>query len=192
MTECRMTVAYEGEDFHLSSGIGFHLQPDGRWEPEKVPDHVVENAKFSGFLTIQGYRCVVFELNGEQWAQKSTGTVATTIGNIMKSSNVSKLASRVALRVSRYAHGLRFHNIIVNGPIMSVDVIGSIGTLRLDGTLTSHMDESYAYWTHWEGTPPDFGPNDPYWSMFVNAMDSDPNVARTIEKYYDEEEYYDK
>ena len=69
----------------LQPGIGFHLQPDGSWEAEKIPPHVLSEAVFSGYLTIEGYRSTVFETKDkDQWAQKSTGT--------------SALASRVAAR----------------------------------------------------------------------------------------------
>lgn len=73
------------EDFKLQPGVGFHLKPDGNWLAEKIPPEVLQEAKFSGYLTIEGYRSTVFETkNKEQWAQKSTGT--------------SALASRVAAR----------------------------------------------------------------------------------------------
>jgi len=61
----------------LTPGVGFHLEGDGHWDVQEIPDWVLENAKFSGYLTIQGYSCAVFETSeGEQWAQKSSGTPA--------------------------------------------------------------------------------------------------------------------
>lgn len=67
----------------LQSGYGFHLQPDGQWEVEKIPEKVLKEAKFSGHLTIEGYRSTVFETpDKDQWAQKSTGTVASRIAKL--------------------------------------------------------------------------------------------------------------
>src|SRR5512135_636017 len=72
----------------LQPGVAFRLQPDGQWKPEKIPPDVLKSAKFSGYLTIQGYRCTVFETpDKNQWAQKSTGTPAT-----------ATVASRIAAR----------------------------------------------------------------------------------------------
>lgn len=69
----------------LQPGVGFHLKEDGNWKPERIPPEVLREATFSGYLTIQGYRCTVFVTKTkDQWAQKSTGT--------------SALASRVAAR----------------------------------------------------------------------------------------------
>ena len=67
-----------GQDIpNLSPGIGFHLQPDGSWKAEKIPQEALDTAKFSGYLTIMGYRCSVFDSkDSSQWAQKSTGTPA--------------------------------------------------------------------------------------------------------------------
>jgi hypothetical protein len=45
----------------LTPGNGFHLGPDGQWKPEKIPQDVLDTAVFSGYLTINGYRCSVFE-----------------------------------------------------------------------------------------------------------------------------------
>ena len=72
----------------LQPGVGFHLAPSGQWKPEDIPPDVLRDVSFSGYLTIQGYRCTVFETKKkEQWAQKSTGT--------------SALAARVAARYLR-------------------------------------------------------------------------------------------
>jgi hypothetical protein len=61
----------------LQPGFGFRLQPNGQWRTEKVPSDVVESAVFSGYLTIMGYRCTVFETpDWSQWAQKSVATAA--------------------------------------------------------------------------------------------------------------------
>jgi len=56
----------------LTPGIGFHLQPDGSWDPEEIPEDVLEDAKFSGYLTIDGIKSSVFETRSKaQWAQKT-------------------------------------------------------------------------------------------------------------------------
>ena len=67
------------EDPKLSPGMAFRLQPDGSWAVEKLPYPVLNKAKFSGYLTIRGYRCSVFETpDGSMWAQKSTNTPVTS------------------------------------------------------------------------------------------------------------------
>lgn len=72
----------------LQPGVGFHLEPSGSWKAKEIPPEVVKDAKFSGYLTIEGYRSTVFETKDkQQYAQKSPG--------------VSELASRVAARVSK-------------------------------------------------------------------------------------------
>ncbi len=61
----------------LAPGVGFHLTESGQWKTEQIPPDVLRDVKFSGYLTIQGFRCTVFETpNKDQWAQKSTGTTA--------------------------------------------------------------------------------------------------------------------
>lgn len=61
----------------LQPGVAFHLMEDGSWKPEKLPPEVLQGAEFSGFLTIDGYRCSVFEAyDGSEWAQKSVNTQA--------------------------------------------------------------------------------------------------------------------
>jgi hypothetical protein len=110
----------EESEAKLQAGVAFRLQPDGQWTPEKIPPEALKEAKFSGYLTIQGYRCTVFEMpDKSQWAQKSTGTAAEpepttamTIANQwlkshgtqvppvdrMRSLVTSRVASRVAAR----------------------------------------------------------------------------------------------
>jgi hypothetical protein len=63
-------IAADPDDLRLQEGTAFHLQPDGTWAVEDAPAAIVQDARFSGFLIIEGYQCVVFELNGEEWAQK--------------------------------------------------------------------------------------------------------------------------
>lgn len=61
----------------LSIGSGFFLKPDGQWDIIDLPTKVVEEAAFSGYITIQGYSCTVFEMpNGDMYAQKSLNTPA--------------------------------------------------------------------------------------------------------------------
>lgn len=61
----------------LTPGIGFHLEGDGQWDVQEIPDWVFEDAEFFGYLTVQGYACSIFETSeGGQWAQKSSGTPA--------------------------------------------------------------------------------------------------------------------
>jgi hypothetical protein len=64
------------------------LQPDGQWKPEQIPPEVLRNSKFSGYLTINGYRSSVFDTEDfGSWSQKSEGTPA-----------MASLAERVAAR----------------------------------------------------------------------------------------------
>ena len=112
----------EESEAKLQPGVAFRLQPDGQWKPEKIPPEVLKEAKFSGYLTIQGYRCTVFETPDQnQWAQKSTNTAAepeitpTTASKLaeewlvshgvkppavqpMRSLVVSRVASQIAAR----------------------------------------------------------------------------------------------
>ncbi|KKL50103.1 hypothetical protein LCGC14_2308850 [marine sediment metagenome] len=61
----------------LVPGIGFFLEGDGHWDVREIPQDVLDNAEFSGYLTIRGYSCTVFETPEQsQWAQKSSGTPA--------------------------------------------------------------------------------------------------------------------
>jgi hypothetical protein len=62
-------------EMRLRPGPGFRLQADGTWAVEAVPAAVTRDARFSGFLAIEGYWCAVFELEGEEWAQKAAGQV---------------------------------------------------------------------------------------------------------------------
>jgi len=66
------------EESQLTPGLGFHLGDNGHWVVEEIPEDVIATARFSGYLTIHGYRCTVFETpSQDQWAQKSVGTVAS-------------------------------------------------------------------------------------------------------------------
>jgi hypothetical protein len=57
--------------------VAFHLEGDGHWDVQKIPDDILEQLKFSGELVIHGYRCSVFETpDGDQWGQKIPGTPA--------------------------------------------------------------------------------------------------------------------
>lgn len=86
-----------GQEPELSPGVAFHLMADGSWKPEKLPDEVLHSAWFSGYLTVQGYRCSVFETpDKEQWAQKSVNTPATASAFGKVSGSMSTVASRVA------------------------------------------------------------------------------------------------
>lgn len=59
----------------LVRGPAFHLEGDGRWDVQELPDLVLRGAEFSGEIEIDGYPAVVFEMpDGDQWAQKSPGT----------------------------------------------------------------------------------------------------------------------
>jgi hypothetical protein len=78
-------MAVYADEPRLSPGLGFHLNKDGEWGVAEIPPKVVEEAAFSGYLTIDGYKSSVFEMpDGSQWGQKSTGTA------------ISSLAKRVA------------------------------------------------------------------------------------------------
>jgi hypothetical protein len=81
----------EHDNMRLQPGPAFHLQPDGTWAVEAVPPDVAKEARFSGFLAIEGYWCVVFELGGEAWAQKAAGDMPEA---------EAKLAS-IARRIAR-------------------------------------------------------------------------------------------
>lgn len=68
----------EETESRLTPGLGFHLGENGQWVVEEIPEDVLATARFSGFLTIHGYKCTVFETPSlDQWAQKSVGTVAS-------------------------------------------------------------------------------------------------------------------
>lgn len=90
----------------LTPGYGFHLEGDGRWDVQELPGEVLERATFSGYLEIEGYESAVFEMpDGDQWAQKQSGTPAPkgddAARELMASSILHTAASRVADRTSR-------------------------------------------------------------------------------------------
>lgn len=73
----KISAVYRDEP-RLTEGAGFYLKPDGNWDIQEIPPNVVHEAEFSGYLTVQGYNCTVFEMpDGSMWAQKSSGTPAT-------------------------------------------------------------------------------------------------------------------
>jgi hypothetical protein len=77
----------DAEEPSLAPGYGFYLDASGQWVVKEIPEEVLKEAKHSGYLKIQGYKCTVFETpSKEQWAQKSTGIMASTM----------QIASRIA------------------------------------------------------------------------------------------------
>jgi len=90
----------------LTPGVGFHLEGDGHWDVQDVPEDVLGSATFFGYLDILGYPSVVFETpDGDQWAQKQPGTPAPkgddAARDAMASSTLHAAALRVAGRTSR-------------------------------------------------------------------------------------------
>lgn len=70
-------MAVYKDEPRLSEGTGFYLETNGQWSVKTIPPKVVNEAEFSGYLTIHGYNCMVFEMpNHDMWAQKSTNTPA--------------------------------------------------------------------------------------------------------------------
>jgi hypothetical protein len=59
----------------LVPGPAFHLEGDGKWDVQKLPDMVLKEAEYSGSIKIRGYPAVVFiTKSGDTWAQKAPGT----------------------------------------------------------------------------------------------------------------------
>jgi len=89
----------------LTSGYAFHLEGDGHWDVQELPTEALERAVFSGYLEIEGYQCAVFEMpDGDQWAQKQSGTPAPKGDEAEREILASALhaaALRVADRTSR-------------------------------------------------------------------------------------------
>jgi hypothetical protein len=72
-----MYMAVYADEPGLTPGKGFFLESNGNWGVKDIPGNVVQEARFSGYLTINGYNCAVFEMPNEQmWAQKSNNTPA--------------------------------------------------------------------------------------------------------------------
>lgn len=88
----RERIAADPDGLRLQEGPGFRLQPDGTWAVDDVPAVVAQDARFSGFLAIEGYWCAVFELDGEEWAQKAAGEVPAD----SPMAKLSAIASRIA------------------------------------------------------------------------------------------------
>lgn len=92
-------MAVYKDEPRLSPGKGFFLGPDGRWNVKDIPSKVVEEAEFSGYLTIQGYNCMVFEMpDKSMWAQKSTNTPAKDESKLSatKPSDISRSLRNIA------------------------------------------------------------------------------------------------
>lgn len=76
-------------------GPAFHLEGDGRWDVQDLPDSVLRSAEYSGEIEIDGYPSVVFETaDGDQWAQKSPGTPSPKGDGADDA--LAKMAARVA------------------------------------------------------------------------------------------------
>jgi hypothetical protein len=68
----KVSGAY-AKDPGLVPGLGFRLNEQGTWDVEQIPNDIVKEAEFSGYLTIHGYKSAVFETADKQmWAQKTT------------------------------------------------------------------------------------------------------------------------
>lgn len=85
----------------LVPGPAFHLEGDGNWDVQEVPEVVLQSAAYVGDLKIEGYPCVVFETpDGDQWAQKAPGTPAPkgdeAAEQVVASVNLYALAARMA------------------------------------------------------------------------------------------------
>lgn len=85
----------------LVEGPAFHLEGDGRWDVQDLPEEVLRDALFSGEIDIEGYHAVVFEMpDGDQWAQKAPGTPSPKGDGVP--SPLLAMASRVSsFRTSR-------------------------------------------------------------------------------------------
>lgn len=56
----------------LEPGNAFRLNTRGGWDVKPLPPEVIKKAEFSGYLTIDGVKSVVFVTpDGEQWAQRT-------------------------------------------------------------------------------------------------------------------------
>ena len=87
-----MPTEHEEPTPELSPGTGFILEGDGRWDVQSIPQEVLNTAEFDGYLTIQGYKCSTFITpEGQQWAQKSSGTPAPKGDN-----DLEQIATKVA------------------------------------------------------------------------------------------------
>jgi len=127
----------------LSPGVGFHLTDSGQWEVKNIPPDVLTDAEVSGHLTIEGYRCTVFDTpSGEMWAQKGPGTVASAFSE--GSGIMSTLASRVAarhLRSSAQTFEPRPGDRVSITPLGggSFKAGGTLGGRPFAGTATAHQ-----------------------------------------------------
>ena len=92
-------ISADPDSLRLQEGPGFHLQPDGTWAVGPVPPVVARDARFSGFLAIEGYWCAVFELGGEEWAQKAAGEAPVD----SPMAKLSAIGGRHMRRLSRIA-----------------------------------------------------------------------------------------
>lgn len=99
-------MATEHEEFvpQLAPGVGFILEGDGRWDVQNIPPDVVKSAEFDGYLTIQGYECSVFITpDGQQWAQKVSGTPAPKGDNdlVHNQASLERIAARIVSKKYR-------------------------------------------------------------------------------------------
>ena len=99
-------TATDPDDMRLQQGPAFHLKSDGTWGVENVPLSVTQDARFSGFLAIEGYWCVVFELGGEEWAQKAAGELPTD----SPMAKLSTIARRIAGDMRHIGPGSYLHD----------------------------------------------------------------------------------
>lgn len=85
----------------LTPGYGFHLEGDGFWDVQELPEEVLTGATFSGYLEIEGYQSAVFEMpDGDQWAQKQSGTPAPKGDDAAREMTASWSLHGAALRVA--------------------------------------------------------------------------------------------
>lgn len=100
----------------LVRGPAFHLEGDGRWDVQDLPEHVLHKAEYSGEIDVDGYPAVVFEMpDGDQWAQKSPGTPSPkgdtgaeqAIASAFFSSLFQEMGKRVVAKVELERNQLR-------------------------------------------------------------------------------------
>lgn len=89
----------------LVPGNAFHLEGDGHWDVQRLPDEVIGTAEYIGEIKILGYPASVFEMpDGDQWAMKAPGTPAPkedqAVEPILSSVNEPWWIVRAAARVA--------------------------------------------------------------------------------------------